>query len=99
MTDEKLYDLFLTTRAVEPVKLPHYEQKIPSLKIEPRAKFDGLFVRKGKATVWISRDPRHLLTLARLSTPFGRVSITLHEVSGPGDDFWITERKNSGDEE
>jgi hypothetical protein len=61
--------------------------------------FDGLYVRKGKATVWVSRDPRRLLTIARLSTPFGRVTVTLHEVNGPGNDFWITEKKNGGKEE
>jgi len=95
MTDEKLYDLFLATLGIKPIDLPNYEQDVPSLEMKPRAMFDGLFVRKGKATVWVSRDSRHLLTLARLSTPFGRVSITLHEVNGPGDDFWITEKKNS----
>lgn len=97
LSDEKLYDLLLTTFGVEDIELPHYERKIPSLRVKPEAKFDGLFVRKGKAKVWISRDPRHLLTLARLSTPFGRVSVTLHEVTGPGDDFWITEREESDD--
>jgi hypothetical protein len=67
--------------------------------LKPEAMFDGLFVRKGKATVWISRDPRHLLTYAKVSTPFGRVSLTLHEVNGPGTDFWITEKKNGDEEE
>lgn len=98
-TDEKIYELFLTTRGVKSIDLPHYERDVPSLEIEPRAMFDGLFVHKGKATVWISRDSRHLMTLARLSTPFGRVSITLHEVNGPGEDFWITEKKNSDEAE
>jgi hypothetical protein len=99
MTDEKLYDLFLTTFGKTPVELPHYDRKVLSLEMKPEAMFDGLFVRKGKATVWISCDPRRLLTLARLSTPFGRVSVTLHEVNGPGDDFWITEKKDGNDEE
>lgn len=99
LSDEKLYDLFVTTYDVDAIDLPHYDEEIPGLKMRPEAKFDGLFVRKGKAKVWISRDPRHLLVLARLSTPFGRVSITLHDVTGPGDDFWITERKDVDDEE
>jgi hypothetical protein len=98
MSDEKIYDLFIKTFKIEPVDLPHYDRKISCLTLKPEAMFDGLFVRKGKATVWVSRDPRHLLTYAKVSTPFGRVSLTLHEVSGPGDDFWIAEKKN-GDEE
>lgn len=99
MADEKVYDLFIKTFSVEPVDLPHYDRKIPSLQLKPEAMFDGLYVRKGKATVWVSRDSRRLLTLARLSTPFGRVTVTLHEVNGPGDDFWITEKKNGDEEE
>lgn len=99
MSDEKIYDLFVKAFKTEPVDLPHYDREIPCLTIKPEAMFDGLFVRKGKATVWISRDPRHLLTYAKVSTPFGRVSLTLHEVNGPGNDFWITEKKDGDDEE
>jgi hypothetical protein len=97
MADEKIYDLFLKTFGIRQVDLPHYDRDVPSLELKPEAMFDGLFVRKGKATVWISRDPRRLLTQTRLSTPFGRVSVTLHEVNGPGEDFWIKEKKD-GDE-
>ena len=93
MSDEKIYDLFIKASKIEPIELTHYDLKIPCLTVKPEAMFDGLFVRKGKATVWISRDPRHLLTYARVSTPFGRVSLTLDEVRGTGNDFWVTENK------
>ena len=99
MSGEKIYDLFIKAFKIEPIELPHYDREIPCLTIKPEAMFDGLFVRKGKATVWISRDPRHLLTYAKVSTPFGRVSLTLHEVNGPGNDFWITEKKDGDDKE
>ncbi len=94
MADEKVYDLVLSASAVTQVDLPHYDRKVPSLKMVPKTKFDGLFVRKGKAIVWVSRDPRRLLTFAKVKMPFGRVRITLHEVSGPGSDFWISEKKD-----
>lgn len=97
MSDEKIYDLFIKAFEIEPIKVDRYG-KVPCLRIKPEAMFDGLFVRKGKATVWISRDPRHLLTYAKVSTPFGRVSLTLDEVRGPGTDFWITDRKETNDE-
>lgn len=93
MTDEKIYDLFITTFGSKLIGLPNYDKKIMSLETKPEASFDGLFIRNGKATVWISRDSRHLMTRAQLSVPFGRVSITLHEVKGPGKDFWITQKK------
>ncbi len=83
---------------VEGVDLPRYERDVPSLKMGPEAKVDGLLVRKGKATVWISRDSRRLLTFAKIKVPFGRARVTLRSVSGPGEDFWITEKKDGDDE-
>jgi hypothetical protein len=99
MSDEKVYDLIVKTLETEPIDLPRYDRKIPCLAAKPEAMFDGLFVRKGKATVWISRDPRRLLTFAKLKVPFGRVRVALQEVNGPGDDFWITEKQVENDEE
>lgn len=98
MADEKIYDLIVRTEEIENIHLPHYPRKIPSLKIEPEAKFDGLFVRKGKATLWVSRDDRRLLTFLKASVPFGKVRVNLHEVRGPGEDFWITELEKDDDE-
>ena len=94
MADEKIYDLILHTYDTEPVSLPSYEEDVPSLKIFPEAMFDGLFVRKGKATLWVSRDLRRLLTFAKIKVPFGRARIKLQSVSGPGDDFWIIEKND-----
>lgn len=99
MTDEKIYDLYIQTFGLKAIGLPNYPKKISCIELKPEASFDGLFVRSGKATVWISRDSRRLMTLARLSVPFGRVSVTLHEVNGPGDDFWITQRENRDDDD
>lgn len=93
MSDERIYELILSTDKVEGIDLPNYPRDIPSLEMEPEAKFDGLFVRKGKATLWVSRDDRRLLTFAKIKVPFGRVRVTLQSVSGPGEDFWITEKK------
>jgi len=94
MADEKLYELMVNTKDVEKIRLPDYRKKIPSLRIEPEAKFDGLFVRKGKATIWVSRDSRRLMTYAKVKVPLGSVRIKLQEVNGPGDDFWIREKKD-----
>lgn len=97
MSDEKIYDLQITTLGTTSMKLSGYDRRIPALEARPEAMFDGLFVRKGKATVWISRDPRRLLLQARLSVPFGRISVVLQEVRGPGDDFWIQEKQENHD--
>lgn len=97
MSDERIYELILNTDKVKGIDLPNYPNDIPSLEIEPQAKFDGLFVRKGKARVWVSRDSRRLMTFAKLKVPFGRVRVTLRSVSGPGNDFWITDKKDEDD--
>ena len=94
MADEKVYELILHTSDLDSISLPHYKSRVSSLKMVPEAKFDGLFVRKGKATLWVSRDPRRLMTFAKLKVPFGRVRVKLQSVSGPGSDFWILEKTN-----
>mgnify|MGYP002640363091 CR=1 FL=1 len=91
MADEQIYDLILHTYDIDKISLPNYDDKVLSLKMFPEAMFDGLFVRKGKATIWVSRDPRRLLTFAKIKVPFGRARIKLQAVNGPGNDFWITE--------
>lgn len=93
MADEKIYDLVVKTKGIVSISLPDYDQKIPSLRMVPEAKFDGLFVRKGNGTIWVSRDSRRLLTFAKMKVPFGKVRITLREVDGPGYDFWIKGKK------
>ncbi len=94
MADERIYDLILHTYGTEKIRLPCYDDKVLSLKMFPEAMFDGLFVRKGKATVWVSRDPRRLLTFAKIKVPFGRARIKLQTVNGPGNDFWTPEKND-----
>ena len=94
MADEKIYDVVLHTYDVEDIDLDAYRNEIPSLKLYPETELDGLAVRKGKAELWLSRDPRRLLTYMKIGVPFGKARIKLQSVKGPGDDFWITDRKD-----
>ncbi|MBI3986324.1 MAG: DUF3108 domain-containing protein [Lentisphaerae bacterium] len=87
MADEKLYDLALVTQDVEPIDVHGYSP-VRSLKMEPVAAFQGLFVRVGRLWVWVSEDRRALFTKGIARTPFGRVRVNLVKVEGPGDDFW-----------
>jgi hypothetical protein len=88
MSDEKLYDLKVTTGGVEKVKLEHYGQ-VESLKLNPEAAFQGVFVRKGKMEVWLSNDNRRIITKLLLETPFANVRLLLKSVEGPGEDNWV----------
>jgi hypothetical protein len=91
LVDGKLYALDLNILQDGNIKLPGYGT-VPCVKIEPIAEFDGLFLRKGKISFWVSKQNRRMVTCMTAKIPVGKVSIKLQNVSGPGDDFWITNK-------
>lgn len=92
MADEKIYDLFVNVAERETVELERYG-KVKAIRIEPDAAFDGIFVRKGKLTIWVSDDPRCLMVRVMAVVPVANVRINVDKVMGPGDDFWIKKGK------
>jgi len=93
MADEKVYDLYVKADEVEKFRLCDYGW-VESMKFEPEAAFGGLFVRhKGKMWLWVSQDPRNIVTKVKAKVPVASVSILISGVSGPGDDFWVKECK------
>ena len=88
MADEKIYELIVHARDVEKEKFKRFGT-VRSLRLEPEAKFEGLFVRKGKLTLWVSDDDRYILTRVDGKVPVASVHACIWEVRGPGDDFWI----------
>jgi hypothetical protein len=88
MADEKLYDLLVEARSIEILNIGNYS-KIRALKLDPEAKFHGLFVRVGKLEVWISDDERCLCVRATAKAPvIGTIRLLIDRVEGPGDDYW-----------
>jgi hypothetical protein len=86
--DDTVYDLGLKVVGEDKVDVPGYGE-IDCLRIEPTAKFNGLFVRKGKMTLWVSRDKRCLCTRIVASVPVvGSVKAILTSLEGGGDDAW-----------
>ncbi len=65
---------------------------VPSVLMKPEAVTASLFARKAPQKVWVSTDPRHLVTRMDARVPVGTVHVTLFEVKGPGDDFWVKKR-------
>lgn len=92
MADEKLYDLFVRVKDREELDNDTYGT-LPTVRIEPDAAFQGLFVRKGKLTLWVSEDERRILTRVVAVIPVANVRIHLDRVLGPGNDRWV---KNKG---
>jgi len=89
MADEKIYDFWVDVLKEEKVDLERYGAT-PSVKVEPIAAFNGLFVRTGRVWFWVSRDKRQFMTKMVASVPIaGRFYVELDKVSGPGQDFWV----------
>jgi len=93
LADNRVYQVQVHAENIEEIGLSNYPD-VPSLRIEPEAEFNGLFVRNGKATLWVSRDARRILTYMKAWVPFGRVTVKLQDVSGGTNDFWTTEKKD-----
>ena len=89
MADDKTYDLWLNVQKKETFDLPQYDH-VASIKTEPEAAFEGLFVRRGRLWVWISDDARCLATKIVGSVPVATVNAVLWQVEGPGTDSWVT---------
>lgn len=88
MADEKLYDLIVESRDLETLEIGNFNG-IRSLKLDPDAKFQGLFVRTGKLEVWASDDDRCLCVRATAKVPLiGTIRLLIDRVEGPGDDYW-----------
>ena len=88
MADEKLYDLLVESRDYATLTIGNYD-KIRTLKLDPEAKFHGLFVRVGRLQVWISDDERSLCVRATARAPIiGTIRLLIDRVEGPGDDYW-----------
>jgi hypothetical protein len=90
MTDEKMYELIIEAGRKDRVKLKNYG-RVSTIKMEPKGKFDGMFVRKGRMWLWTSDDPRYVIVRAVASVPVASIKIMLQRVRGPGDDSWVAD--------
>lgn len=88
MADEKVYDLFLKVGKKTEVEIDDIGT-VSCMHVEPKAKFQGLFVRKGKMHLLVSTDPRRLCTQVKAKVPVASIRVRLDAVLGPGDDFWV----------
>lgn len=95
MADEKLFDVMVKTEEYERVRLPRYG-RVRSLRMEPQAAFDGVFVRAGRMWMWVSDDDRRVATRISAEVPIARVHLTIDRVRGPGNDAWVS---GSGDDD
>ena len=92
MTDEKMYDLEIKAGKKDRVALKKYG-KVKCIKMEPKGKFNGMFIRKGRMWLWLSNDERYVICRVVASVPVASIKIMLRRVRGPGDDSWVKGKK------
>jgi hypothetical protein len=92
MADEKLYDLFLKVPKKQQVKLDDFGN-VETIRVEPKAKFQGLFVRKGEMTLWITPGMQKYLAKMAVKVPVASVNMLLYKVEGTGAEDWIPKAK------
>ena len=88
---QTLHQMRLRAEKVEEVDLANYGD-IPCLVVRPEAVNASLFARKAPQCAWVSDDSRHLITKMDARVVIGTVHVTLYDVVGPGDDFWIKKK-------
>jgi len=91
LVDNRLYGLEIEARGVEMVKVPGHGRRA-CLKVEPKARFGQIFIRKGKMQFWFSRDRRRVCTRIAGQIPLASVKAVLVGVEGPGDDSWVRDK-------
>jgi hypothetical protein len=87
LVDDKLYDLELTILDLDDMKLSGFG-RVDCIKVEPKARFGGIFTRKGKVTAWFSNDEHRILTMMVAKLPVANLHAVLSEVEGWGDGKW-----------
>jgi len=92
LVDGKMYQLGFKVHREQKVPVPGHGNVLCTT-IEPIAKFDGIFIRKGKILFWVSKANPHIITYAKTKVAIGKIIIQLQSVSGPGKDFWIKKKK------
>ncbi len=76
MADEKTYDLLIRSIREERVEAQG-KKRMRALRLQPDAKFEGLFVHKGQMQVWVTPETPMLILRAEVDIPVARVHMVL----------------------
>jgi len=76
MADERVYDIEIDVLGKDRVKIVD-GKRIPCVKLEPKASFEGLFVRKGRMTLWVSEQKPSVVTRMSAKIPVASIKLVL----------------------
>ena len=92
--DDGMCRLKLKGRGMEDLNLDVFG-RVATTKLVPDVTRDALFVRKMPRMLWVSTDPRRLIVKMTVKVPIASITLTLKNVSGPGDDFWTRKSRDA----
>lgn len=88
IADDKIYKLILTTfDDHETATVGEYES-VPTVRVVPEALFEGLFVRKGKIDLLISKGAPCMLLRMDAEVPVAKIRVRLTKIEGPRSSDW-----------
>jgi hypothetical protein len=82
-TDEKLYDTKVAVEGPEPLELLK-RGTFPCFRVEPKAAFKGVLVKRARLWAYFTADERRLPLLIKATTPWGPMSAVLDLEADPG---------------
>lgn len=82
LVNEKLYDLKVIGVKYEKIRVRGLG-RLRCLKVEPKAGFGEIFVRKGRIQLWFSDDERHICTRMTAKVPLASIKAILVGVEVP----------------
>jgi len=96
-TDEKIYDTSFLTTPPLPLELLK-RGTFRCFRVEPKASFKGLLVKRGRLWAYVTADAYRLPLLVQATTPWGPMSAVLDEASIPKElrQFSPARRDSSG---
>ncbi len=79
--DDKNYDLEVKVHKKERIEIQDLGA-YDAILVEPLAKFQGIFVRKGKILIWVTDDSRKIPLLMKSKIPMGSIVAVLEKIEG-----------------
>ncbi len=90
MADDKIYKVTLALEDLnETIPIPDFGL-VPALKGHLDASFEGLFVRKGKVDLWVSKGAPCLILRIDAEVPVAKIKVRLSTINGVGAEQWKT---------
>ncbi|MFO7535431.1 MAG: DUF3108 domain-containing protein [Kiritimatiellia bacterium] len=90
LADDKIYKLILRVLPEKKGVAAAEYDSIPAVRVIPEAQFEGLFVRKGKIDLKLSKGAPCMLLSMDAEVPVAKIRLRLTKIEGPQASMWAT---------